>query len=185
VTDSIETTGVFWWTYSESHKQKLPEKFQNDFELLWKVPEAERKNVTGSLYADVKERLSREALTADELKEMSDCITFGSHTVNHVITPNCTDEELKTELAESKRKIEEWTGKKIRVFAYPNADHSERDEKFLSETGYDIAVVGGNRFARKNDNRYRIPRMGMGEAYFPEELCHMFGVWQKFIKKFK
>lgn len=187
VTDSIELTGVFWWTFAEAYNQILPKKFRDDFELLWKVPDAERESVIIELYAKVKNKLNREALTINELKEMSDCgcVTFGSHTINHVITPNCTDEELKAELNQSKQKIEEWTGKKVNIFAYPNADHTEREEKFLMDAGYDIAVIGGNRIADKNDNRFRIPRMGMGEAYFPEELCHIFGVWQKFIKKFK
>lgn len=154
---------------------------------MWKVPESERKKLADALFSKIKDKLNREAITVEQLKEMSQSghIVFGSHTVNHVITPNCTDEELNAELSESKQKLEEWTGKKINIFCYPNSDHSERDEVLIRLNGYDIAVIAGNRYAGKNDNLFRIPRMGMGEAYFPEELCHMFGVWQKFIKKFK
>lgn len=187
VTRSIETSGVFWWTYSEKYKHLLPEKFKDDFSLLWKIPEQLRENVTEDIYNVIKESLDREAISVDELKEMSESghVTFGSHTVNHIIAPNCTDEEMTKELLISKQKLEEWTGKSINIFCYPNSDYTERDTQLLTDAGYDIAVIAGNRFAGKNDNRYRIPRMGMGEAYFPEELCHMFGVWQKFIKRIK
>jgi poly-beta-1,6-N-acetyl-D-glucosamine N-deacetylase len=187
VTGAIETTGVFWWTFAGKYKNLLPDKFRNDINLLWKVPDTERKKVIDELYEKVKDRLNREAITVEQLKEMSHSgyVVFGSHTVNHVITPNCTDEELNAELAVSKQKIEMWTGKTVNIFCYPNSDCSGRDEKLVKSNGYDIAVIAGNRYAGNDDKPLAIPRMGMGEAYFPEELCHMFGVWQRFIKKFK
>jgi peptidoglycan/xylan/chitin deacetylase (PgdA/CDA1 family) len=185
-TQAVES-GAFWWTYAEKFGGLLPEKFKNNVNLLWETPETERKQVISELFGKVKDKIKREALTIDELKLLSksEYITLGSHTVNHVITPNCTDDELMSELKGSKQKLEEWTGKKVNTFAYPNADHTEREEEFLKAAGYEIAAIVSNRFAGKNDNPYRIPRMVMGEAYFPEELCHMFGVWQKVIKKIK
>jgi peptidoglycan/xylan/chitin deacetylase (PgdA/CDA1 family) len=183
-TAAIET-GVFWWTYAEKFNGLLPEKFRNNLNQLWEIPESERMKVISELYSKVSGKINREALTVDELKQISksEYITIGSHTVNHVITPNCTDEELTRELIESKRKLEEWTGKKIDAFAYPNADHTNREEEFLKTSGYEIAAIVSNRFANRNYNPYRIPRMVMGEAYFPEELCHIFGIWQRIITK--
>jgi peptidoglycan/xylan/chitin deacetylase (PgdA/CDA1 family) len=144
-----------------------------------------KKKVTSELFERVKDKVKREALTIEEVKQLSksEYVTIGSHTVNHVITPNCTDDELKNELSRSKQKLEEWTGKIVNTFAYPNADHTEREEVFLKAAEYEIAVIVNNQFANRNNNAYKIPRMVMGEGYFSEELCHMFGIWQRAIKK--
>lgn len=185
-TGAVES-GVFWWTYAENFRHLLPEKFKNNVNLLWKASEEERKKTISELHEKIKDKIKREALTIDEVKQISKSqyVTIGSHTVNHAITPNCTDVELTSELALSKQQLENWTGKKINTFAYPNADHTEREEAFLKAAGYEIAVIVSNRFANKKDNPYRIPRMVMGEAYFPEELCHIFGIWQRIIKRKK
>ncbi len=185
-TGPLEREGVFWWSFAEKHKEHLPQKFRDDFELLWKVPEKERSETIGQLIAKVKPD-TREAMTIDDVKYISqfDYITVGSHTVNHVITVNCTDSELEHELLESKSKIEEWSGKKVNIFSYPNGDYGEREPGILKKLGYDAAVIVDNRIAYSGDDIYKIPRFSTGDGYFAEELCHMLGVWQSVMKKVK
>jgi poly-beta-1,6-N-acetyl-D-glucosamine N-deacetylase len=182
----VESSGVFWWSMAEKNMEMLPQKFKDNFDLLWKVPEAERKEALKALDAKIKDD-EREAMTVEDVKKMAeyDFITIGSHTVNHVITVNCTAEELEYELTESKNKLEQWTGKTISMFSFPNGDYKERDIEMLIKTGYKSAVVVENRAATANDNIYKIPRFSVGNATFAEELCHMLGVWQKVISKIK
>lgn len=191
-TGPVEREGVFWWSFAEKHREHLPQKFRDDFELLWKVPEKERSEAIEQLMAEVKptgerEALTREAMTIDDIKYISgfDYITIGSHTVNHVITVNCTDSGLEYELLESKNKLEKWSGKKVNIFSYPNGDYGAREPEMLKKLGYDAAVIVDNRTASIEDDIYKIPRYSTGEGYFAEELCHMLGVWQSVMKKVK
>lgn len=185
-TDAVENSGVYWWRVAEANKHLLPEKFRNNIDLLWEVPEKERAAVISQLMSKVKNS-PREAMTVDDVKKIAqyDFLTIGSHTVNHVITPNCTDEELWYEFSESKRKLEEWTGKEVNFFCYPNGDLSGREESILKQTGYSFAAAAENEFISQNTNQYRITRFSVGEGYFYEELLHMLGVWQNVMKKIK
>ena len=126
-------------------------------------------------------------MTIDDVKKISgyDFLNIESHTVNHVITPNCTKEELQYELSESKQTLEEWTGREVNFFSYPNGDYTEKEKEFLVSSGYMAAVVQDDEFITGKTDIFKVPRFSAGEGYFPEELCHMFGVWQNVIKKIK
>jgi len=186
-TEPVESSGVFWWTLAERFRHKLPEPYNGDIDLLWKIPESERAKIIDKLHSETGDRAEREAMTVSDVKNISgyDFLTIGSHTVNHVITPNCTDEELIYEFEESKKKLESWTGKKVNTFCFPNGDFSQREETFLKRTGYEMAVVAENSFITENTDVYKVPRFSVGEGYFAEELCHMFGVWQRAVKRIK
>ncbi len=186
-TEPVESSGVFWWTLAEEFQNLLPEPYNKDLGGLWKIPENTRAKIIDELREKTRGKHSREAMTIDDVKKIAsyDFLTIGSHTVNHVITPNCMDEELRWELEESKKKLEGWTGKTVNTFCFPNADFSGKEETFLRQSGYEMAVVAGNKFITPDTKIYSVPRFSVGEGYFAEELCHMFGVWQAVIKKIK
>jgi len=186
-TGPVEGSGVFWWRAAEGLNHLLPEPFKTDINKLWEVPEKIRTEVIKNLMENGGDKCEREAMIINDVKKIAEYefMTIGSHTVNHVITPNCTDDELNFELSESKRKLEEWTGKKTDTFCYPNGDHSGKEEEFLTQNGYVMAVAADNKFITNDTDLYKVTRFSVGEGYFPEELCHMLGVWQKAVKKIK
>jgi glycosyltransferase involved in cell wall biosynthesis/peptidoglycan/xylan/chitin deacetylase (PgdA/CDA1 family) len=66
-------------------------------------------------------------------------ISFGSHGMSHTILTRLTKEELESELAESKRLIQERAGIDAKLFAYPNgkaSDFSKDMEVLLRKYGY-------------------------------------------------
>lgn len=65
----------------------------------------------------------------------------GSHTVNHVLLPQCAPEELASELTESRRALEEWTGNAVESFCYPNGDSSADVAAAVGAAGYLRAVT--------------------------------------------
>lgn len=186
-TESVESSGQYWWRIAEKNTHLLPEPYKSDINGLWKIPEAERMKVITELKPKIKNNSPREAMTVDDIKKISgyDFFTVGSHSVNHVITPNCTSEELDYELGESKRKLEEWTGKEVKWFSYPNGDYSGKETELLKKNGYEFAAAAEDTFITHDTKPYTITRFSVGEAYFAEELCHMTGVWQKFMRKHK
>ena len=191
-TEPVETSGVFWWSIAENYRAYLPEPFKSRFIELWKVPEAKRAEVIKSLLDKINSgkingRFGREAMLIEDVKKIAgyDFFTIGSHTVNHAIMPNCTDDELRYELSESKQKLEGWTGKEVNIFSYPNGDYDDREKEYLNKSGYIMATVQDDESITPETDRYKVPRFSVGEGYFPEELCHMFGIWQRIMKNLK
>ncbi|MBL8017592.1 MAG: polysaccharide deacetylase family protein [Ignavibacteria bacterium] len=186
-TEPVEASGVFWWRTAADNQDLLDEPFRSDLEMLWKVPESKRSAAITALNQKLKGRLKREAMTVDDVKQIASYsfMNIESHTVHHVITPNCTSEELRRELGESKRRLESWTGREVKVFSYPNGDYTEGEKEYLTEAGYTAAVIQKDELITQGTDIYQVPRYSIGEGYFAEELCHMFGVWQTAIKKLK
>jgi hypothetical protein len=74
--------------------------------------------------------------------------------------------------------------KRSNIFSYPNGDYDDREIEYL-KTGYIMATVQDDESITPETDRYKVPRFSVGEGYFPEELCHMFGIWQRIMKKLK
>ncbi len=127
-------------------------------------------------------------MSMDEVKELSKIsqITLGNHTVNHVITPNCTTSELEYEICESKTTLQNWTGEKIYSFAYPNGAFDEREKSMLQNADIKIAATIENRLINMDEDIYLIPRfVAMDTGSLMENICHMTGIWEPFMTKLK
>lgn len=166
-------SGNYWWEYVT---QKLGHQTMLTFK---KKPEKE-------FYADlakVKEgmRIERSAMTVDELKQFAKhpLVTIQSHTVNHPILTNLSDENLKMELIESKRILEEIVGYPIDTFSYPNGNVGQREIDALKEAGYRYAfTTKADAFDVEKYNPYLLPRMAMntnGGKY--DNLAKLTGIW--------
>jgi peptidoglycan/xylan/chitin deacetylase (PgdA/CDA1 family) len=121
----------------------------------------------------------REVMSVAEIADLARMpqITIGSHSVNHSILPNCDAEELRKEINNSKRELEEWTGRPVRVFSYPNGDFDERTLRVLAEAGYSLAFTTENRAITLGENPYYIPRCSiMDDGSLAENICHALGL---------
>jgi peptidoglycan/xylan/chitin deacetylase (PgdA/CDA1 family) len=180
--------GLFWWTKVNKYYKNISKEFGNSIQIK-KVPNYKRKEIVQlidkKLTTNINERV---AMTVDEVKNISQNpqVTIGSHTVTHPILPNCTEEEIDFELKYSKEKLEKWIGREITMFAYPNGDFDDRVIKLLIKNGYKLAATTQAKFCYQGENPYLIPRNSvMNKGNFPEQLCHLYGVWQPFITKLK
>jgi peptidoglycan/xylan/chitin deacetylase (PgdA/CDA1 family) len=85
---------------------------------------------------------ARAHLTREEVLEMSQHgIEFGSHTMNHKLLHQIPETEVKHEVEESKREIENLLQKPCQVFAYPAGYFSEVAQQAVQETGYAAAFT--------------------------------------------
>lgn len=88
-------------------------------------------------------------------------ITVGSHTRNHKILSRCTPGQLRMELGESKKFIEDTTGRPCLDFGYPNGgvgDFNAETGTAVREAGYRSAVTTITRRVSRRQNRFEIPR---------------------------
>ncbi len=82
-----------------------------------------------------------------EIKELADAgITIGSHALSHRWLPDISnEEELKKEIFDSKKKIEDEIGRKVHHFCYPVGGTDERVAGLVKKAGYQAAWVAGAR----------------------------------------
>lgn len=80
--------------------------------------------------------------TWDEAREMSkNGITIASHTVDHRAMTDLTDEQLKKELVESKKKIEKEMDKTVDYIAYPTGTYNLHIAQLVKDAGYKAAFT--------------------------------------------
>src|SRR4051794_34428951 len=66
-------------------------------------------------------------------------VGIGSHTVTHPHLCDLDDDQIRSELVTSKRRIEEETGLPCRELAYPYGEHNERVRRQAKDAGYERA----------------------------------------------
>jgi poly-beta-1,6-N-acetyl-D-glucosamine N-deacetylase len=182
-TEAVEE-GAYWWSYLKKAKDlklRIPPKAS-----LKMVPNDVRLSLINKIKGSVV--LEREAMTIDQIRRISESeyITIAGHTHSHPILTNCGNDQLYAELKVSKDKLQEWTGKEISFFAYPNGDYSKKEMQALHDLDYKLAFSSVPKPLTLQDlkNNYCLPRFGILEgASFAENLCRMMGVWKPMMLK--
>lgn len=86
---------------------------------------------------------------------------IASHTMTHRALPGLNDEELAWELVESKRVLEELTGRPVNHVAYPGTAHNQRVRDAAKTAGYVTATIMDPRYVTHEDDWMKWPRMMM------------------------
>ncbi len=114
------------------------------------LPEAERQPVFEGALRALGVEAERDAfeglyLTWEDVREMAAAgIELASHTCTHPILTRVPEERVRSEIRESKEKIERETGGKVDAFAYPNGlpgDFSAGLMDVLREEGFETAFT--------------------------------------------
>lgn len=105
-------------------------------------------------------------LTWHQIREMASAgVEFGSHTMQHPILSTLDAATLQSEIAESKRQIEEALGRPCYAFAYPNgsaADYGEREKRALRAAGYRCALSLRGGVNGRYPDLFQLDRINIG-----------------------
>jgi glycosyltransferase involved in cell wall biosynthesis/peptidoglycan/xylan/chitin deacetylase (PgdA/CDA1 family) len=126
----------------------------------------------------------RDSLTVEQLKQVAAYpeVTIGSHTVNHTVTASLAEEAMRFEFEESKRRLEEWTGREVKSFAYPEGRYDGPGRQLLAECGYKVATTTQVAFINGSTDPFLVPRFNVGDDIsFSEAICNMTGQWRPVI----
>jgi peptidoglycan/xylan/chitin deacetylase (PgdA/CDA1 family) len=117
-----------------------------------------------------------DGMSVEQLRQCSadPLVTIGSHGETHAVLTECSDDELRRELRESKSFLEAVASKPIEFFAYPRGDYDARVSRCAMNAGYSgaftIDPIGLGMPA------FELPRVGIYEAtprYLGLKLCGM------------
>lgn len=99
-------------------------------------------------------------MTEEQIKELaeSDLIEFGSHTHTHPRLEKISDDEFRQELLQSKKTIEELTGRTSIFFAYPKGYFHASFPEILKDCGFRCAVTVREGLFSPVDDKYQLKR---------------------------
>ena len=161
--DIVGTHRHFWFKHSKELK--------SNHEHLKKLPNAQRLEALKAFgYEQTKEYPDVQALTHEQIEEMSAWVDFQSHTCFHPCLPQCDDETAKAELALSKQHLERDYGFRINTISYPNGDYTERDICLAQEAGYTCGITIEYGFNDLHPDMLRLKRISVNDARTRDEL---------------
>ena len=161
--------GNFWWEYVGKVRDK---QGVNQFKLL---PYNEFYRQLDEIKKTVM--LTRSAMTLEEVKEISKhrLVSIQAHTVNHPILTSVPDDILEMEMRDSKKILEEWIGKEVFAFSYPNGRNASRESE-MARKYFDISFTTVQRNIDINDDIMLLPRYSL-TGQWPRDLLKVKGIW--------
>jgi len=128
---SIAGTRRHFW-FMEHQKRKL----------LKQLPDSERlRRLEEAGYSERKEFDDYQALSTEEVFELSDVVDFQSHSVTHPILPLCSAAKSRYEIVESRRHLELKFDLNVNGFSFPDGKYTSREIEFVREAGYQYALT--------------------------------------------
>lgn len=109
-------------------------------------------------------------------------VEIGSHGLNHDPLTGCDDDQLASELNESRRLLRERIGIEADAVAYPNGDFSEAVIEAAGRAGYRIGFTTESRHARRGDEPLALPRILVGRDDTPPVLAARLAGWQEWLR---
>lgn len=109
-------------------------------------------------------------VTWQQVREMRDSgFSFQSHTINHILLPNASDEDIYFQLIKSREVLEEQLGPKIEYLAYPGGKYDQRVIHLARKAGYRAAFTinfGRDRMHCELFTLNRIPVFEVPHTFF-------------------
>ncbi len=116
------------------------DNYTNAFPIMKKY------GMTGVLYLPYDFIGTPNYLTADQVKEMAAAgWEVGSHSLSHPDLKSVDQTQLRAEIVDSRKKLQELLGMPILTFAYPFGDVGSGDVDYVKFAGY-IAAMGASGF---------------------------------------
>ena len=169
----INTNRHFWWKFKKTDFL---------FSKLKQLSNSERLAMLQNYgFNNEKEFENPQALSKEQVLEMSNCINMQAHTLFHPFLPKCTDKEAQIEIVKSKEILEKEYGFNINAMAYPNGDYSNRDIKIAKKAGYTCGITVDFGFNTLKTDLFRLKRLSVNDTTDMNELIiKSSGVWSFF-----
>jgi peptidoglycan/xylan/chitin deacetylase (PgdA/CDA1 family) len=165
--------------------------YQNDYTYAFPILKKYRFAATIFVIFNEVGRPDNDRLTWEMIKEMRDSglIYFGSHTLGAEPLINIkSDNELRRQIVESKRALEEKLGKEVKMFSYPEGKISPLIRRMVIDAGYLGAVATHPPKKYGNNDLFALRRVRVSEnsrnsIIFSYELSGYYPFFKKHKKR--
>jgi peptidoglycan/xylan/chitin deacetylase (PgdA/CDA1 family) len=103
-------------------------------------------------------------LSVEQLRALaaSRWVTLGSHSHGHELLDEIALDAARDSIARSMALLQEWTGRRVEHFAYPNGNHNAALATVLPGLGLKSAVTTKKGLWRRSGSLYELPRVAVG-----------------------
>lgn len=103
-------------------------------------------------------------MTLAELQALAahPAVTIGAHSHCHNLLDQIAPAAARASVARSKALLEDWTGRAVDHFAYPNGNHNAGLEAMVRDLGFRSATVLDNRLAAPGSDPHALSRIAVG-----------------------
>ena len=174
--------GYYWFTRAFQNRDS---SLYNEVGDLWTMSNSERVKVIEQLPPYKGERST---LNAEEIKEMTDSglVHWGNHTHDHVMSDNCSNEELVEEIKKCNLIMQEITGEECGfIYSYPNGNYDNRTVDIIKHIGFKMAATTNLGRVNCPSDAYMIPRFEFKNGCLQENVLQCYGLWTGFFNKLK
>ena len=105
--------------------------------------------------------LEMQALTKQELLDLSEIADIGCHTRFHPVLTMVDDEKIEDEIIGAKIEIEKLLGIAINHFSYPNGDYGKREINLVKKAGFLSARTINSGLVKSSTNPFELPNIGV------------------------
>jgi len=103
-------------------------------------------------------------------------IEIGAHTARHAILAKARPDVQRIEITECRTALEQWTGRAVRAFAYPNGrrhlDYNQTTVTLVGELGFDVAFTTRPAFAKPDEPPFERSRFLLLAGVTAAEMAH-------------
>lgn len=114
----------------------------------------DRYHLRGTFY--IPKKYERMTLSDEQIKSIGKEQEIGAHTISHVDLTAVSKEEAKREIEESKRHIEDLTGREVSMFGYPKGKHDAQTKELVRAAGFAGARTVENIGLEIGDDPYQM-----------------------------
>ena len=115
-------------------------------------------DLTGTFYIPMKS--PRQVMTGREIRQLSELFEVGAHTIHHVDLTSASNQEAEVEIRESKKRLEDLTGRFCETFCFPKGRFRRSHLEMLCRAGFGCArtvELLSTRFPIRRAGIYLIP----------------------------
>jgi len=169
----------------QADDSNLQEEISRVISVLKQQPAEEAEKLTARLSelvgeGDAEQDGERHFLEWQDVRSMAgNGIEFGAHGLSHTILTR-PEAEAGMELTESKRLVEQETGRPVSAFCYPNGEYDETIARQVRESGYRVAFSTQPGYVASGDDAFAVKRINIHEHMtrtIPLFLARIVGLW--------
>lgn len=174
-TDFPDKRAFLWWYALAEFLEGIPDKDNRFVELRKKVLALPKEHfienfedLLPAFELNPLKYVCQETMTWQQIEEMSTnpLCTIGGHTVSHPSFVSLSEQEIRSEIEECVKIIENHIGKRVCHFAYPYGslnEVNEREYKIAEQYGFKTIMTTISGGVNTKTNRWRIHRYMLSE----------------------
>ncbi|MGX7013172.1 polysaccharide deacetylase family protein [Vagococcus silagei] len=151
--NKVPSNKIIWLTFDDGYLNNFTQAF----------PILQKYQLSATINFITSKLGSSSYFNLEQMNEMktSQLVDIQSHTVSHLDLNTLSDDQIKTELADSKKWLDEKLAQDTKLLCYPAGRYDERVKRIANEVGYELAITTEPGLASSQADPFALKRVRM------------------------